>query len=93
MVVIVYSVKKGGTAAELNNIPQTSTHTHTQNQNETPKTICKVISMLSNLEYQHTAYGCTPKSSGGHLGIYIPLWMAYALQLGSCSATPPLCGG
>ena len=49
--------------------------------------------MLSNLKYQHTAYGCTPKSSGGHLSIYIPLWMAYALQLGSCSAVPLLNGG
>ena len=54
---------------------------------------CKVMSMLSNLKHQHTAMVCTPKSSGGHLGIYIPLWTAYALQLGSCSAAPLLCGG
>ena len=54
---------------------------------------CKVMSMLSNLIHQYTAMVCTPKSSGGHLSIYIPLWMAYALQLGSCSAVPLLCGG
>ena len=46
-----------------------------------------------NLIYQPTAMECTPKSSGGHLGIYMPVWMVYALQLGSCSAVPLLCGG
>ena len=51
------------------------------------------LCLCFNLRYQHTAMVCTPKSSGGHLGIYIPLWMAYALQLGGCSAVPLLCGG
>ena len=32
---------------------------------------CKVMSITSNLKYQHTAMVCTPKSSGGHLGIYM----------------------
>ena len=56
---------------------------------------CKVMADTYNLYYQPTAMDCTPKSSGGHLGIYIyiPLWMAYALQLGSCSTVPLLCGG
>ena len=90
--VVSYIQSKGGYSSGAEQYT-TDVHTHTQNQNETPETICEVITMLSNLEYQHTAYGCTPKSSGGHLGIYIPLWMAYALQLGSCSAAPLLCGG
>ena len=90
MVPTIYS-GKGGYTSGAEQYTQ-DVYTRTQNQNETPKTICKVMSMLSNLIYQHTAMVCTPKSSGGHLGIYIPLWMAYLLQLGSCSAVPLLYG-
>ena len=35
----------------------------------------------------------TPKPSGCQLGIYIPIWSAYAPQQGSCDAVPLLCGG
>ena len=34
----------------------------------------------------------TPKSSGHHLGICVPVWMAYAPLQGSHNAVPLLCG-
>ena len=44
-------------------------------------TYCKVILNLSNLNYQATVVVVHPKSSGGHLGIYI-----YAPVDGLCTA-------
>ena len=33
-----------------------------------------------------------PQASGGHLGIYIPLWVAHFREQCSCRAVPLLCG-
>ena len=63
---------------------------HTQKKVTLPKSNVRLLPRpYTNKRLQW--YDSTPKPSGHYQGIYIPLWMAYALQQGRCDAVPLLC--